>query len=95
MKFIPGDGTTFYTKTTFDMAPNIESAAALRSNGAVHGALGKDAWHVARIDKRLLDKLVKEAGLKWSDKDAVRDLIDKKLHDGTLGKLRVHEGSFR
>lgn len=91
MEFVPGDGDKFFIKNTFDLQPNIDSAAELRSNGAVGT---KDKWHVARIDKRLLDKLVKEAGLKWSDKEAVRDLIDKMLNDGTLSKFRVHEGRF-
>lgn len=94
MKFIPGDGTQFAIKHTFDMQPNLDSVSALKSSGKVNGALGKDAWHVARIDKRMLDKLVKEAGLRWDDTEAVRDLIDRLLNDGTLSKLRVHEGRF-
>ena len=91
MEFLRGDGTKFAIKQTFDMQPNIDSVQTLKSNGQVGTS---DAWHVARIDKRLMDKLIKEAGLKWSDKEAVRDLIDRLLNDGTLSKLRVHEGRF-
>lgn len=91
MEFVRGEGTKFAIKQTFDMQPNIDSAAELRSNGLTGT---KDAWHVARIDKRMMDKLIKEAGLTWSDKEAVRDLIDRLLNDGTLSKLRVHEGRF-
>lgn len=88
-KFIPGDGNQFHIKKTWDMAPNIESAAELRSNGAVGSA---DNWHVARIDKRMMDKLIKDAGLTWDDTEAVEDMLFKLLNDGTLSKLRVHEG---
>lgn len=91
-KFIDLDGSKFAIQHTFDVEPNIESAAELRSNGAIGS---KDNWHVARIDMRLLHKIITEAGIKWSDKEAVRDHVDKLLHDGTLSKLRVHEGSYR
>lgn len=90
-RFIPGEGTKFHIEKKWDMAPNIASAAELRSNGMVGN---QESWHVARIDKRMLDKLIKEAGLTWDDTEAVRDMIDKKLRDGTLAKLRVHEGNF-
>lgn len=89
MKFLDDDGMKFVVQTTFDMQPNIDSAAALRSAGAVGS---KDNWHVARIDQRYLDKLIKDAGLKWSDTEAVEDMLFKLLNDGTLSKLRVKEG---
>lgn len=91
MQFVPLDGTKFAIKTTFDMQPNIDSATALRNAGKTGT---KDAWHVARIDKRMMDKIIKDAGLKWDDVEACRDLIDRMLKDGTLAKLRVHEGSY-
>lgn len=94
MKFIPGDGTKFAIQTSFDAQPNIDSAQALRSNGMVHGAMGPDARHVARIDKRLIHHLCVQEGIKWEDREAVRDMIDRKLQDGTLSQLRVWEGKF-
>lgn len=91
LSYVPGEGSQFYVKTSWDMQPNIDSAAALRSAGLTGD---KEKWHVARIDKRLLHKLITEAGIRWDDTEAVRDHIDKLLNDGTLSKLRVHEGSF-
>lgn len=88
-KFIPGDGSKFHVKKTWDMQPNLDSAAALRSAGAVGSS---DNWHVARIDKRMFDKLIKEAGLTWDDTEAVEDMLFKLLNDGSLAKLRVKEG---
>lgn len=87
--FIQGEGSKFHIKYEWDMQPNIDSAAELRSNGMLGS---KDNWHVARIDKRMMDKLIKEAGLTWDDTEAVRDHIFKLLNDGTLSKLRVKEG---
>ncbi len=94
MRFISGDDTKFAIQTSFDMQPNIDSAQALRSSGLVNGAMGSDARHVARIDKRMIHHLCVQEGIAWGDHEAVRDMIDRKLKDGTLAKLRVWEGSF-
>lgn len=59
-QFIDGEGSKFHVKKTWDMAPNLESAAKLRSAGLTQN---QESWHVARIDKRLIDKMIKEAGL--------------------------------
>lgn len=93
MKFLEGDGDTFYIQNTFDPEPVMERAAALRSAGKTT-AFGGDAWHIADIDIRVMDMIIKEAGLKWNDTEAVQDLIKKKLLDGSLSKFRVHEGTY-
>lgn len=90
-KFIDMDGDKFAIQHTFDMSPNIESAQQLRSNGIMGDS---DRRLVGRIDARLVHKLCSEAGIKWSDKKAVAEHIDKLMNDGTLSKLRVWEGSY-
>lgn len=93
-KFHHGDGGEFYVEKRWDMQPNVEFATALRNGGLVNGLLGSEARHVARIDKRLLDKWISEAGLKPHDTEAIRDMVDKKLMNGEFSKLRVWEGTY-
>lgn len=84
-------GDRIETKTTFDVTPVMEHATALRNAGEV----GKGHWrHVASIDARLITHLAKEAGIKVSDTKAVKDMLKRKLQDGTLSNFRVWEGTF-
>lgn len=85
------DGETLHMKTTFDPTDAIEHATALRNAGAV----GKGHWcHVASLDSRLIDHLLKGAGISPSDTDARNEFLKKKLLDGTLSKFRVYEGTY-
>lgn len=90
-EFIDGEGDTFHVKRTFDVAPVMDSAAALRSAGKTE--LG-ESWHVGRVDARVLSMWIKEAGLEPSDTHAIEDMLKKKLLDGDFSKFRVHEGTF-
>lgn len=51
-------------------------------------------WHVARIPMEVLGLWIKDAGLTWDDKEAVQDMIKKKLLSGEVNKFRPHEGNF-
>lgn len=90
-KFIDLDGSKFAVQHTFDMTPNIESAQQLRSNEIMGDS---ERRLVGRIDARLVHKLISEAGIRWDDKPAVAEHIDKLMNDGTLSKLRVWEGQY-
>ena len=84
-------GDRIETKTTFDATPVMEHATALRNAGAI----GRGHWrHVASVDARLIAHLAKEAGIKMSDTKAVKDMLKRKLQDGTLANFRVWEGKF-
>jgi len=88
-QFIDGEGSLFHVKKTFDVQPAIDSAAALRSAG--NTTMG-DSWHIGRIDARLVDMWLKEAGVLWSDTKAAQEVLRKKLMDGDNSKFRIHGG---
>lgn len=86
------DGKKLIRQKTTDPTAALESAAELRSNGLTH--FGNENWHVGRIDAHVFEKWVKEAGLSFSDRDAIKDLIRKKLLDPDNRAFRVHQGTF-
>jgi len=92
-KIFADDGKIIRQKTT-DPTPVIESAKALRSNDKTTAFGGRDSWHVGRIDAHVLEMWVKEAGLRFDDREAVADLIKRKLLDGDNAAFRVHEGTW-
>ena len=53
-----------------------------------------DSKHVARIDAHVLEKWVKEAGLRFDDREAVRDLIKRKLMDSDNADWRVWQRTY-
>lgn len=86
------DGDKLIRHKQEDVEPVLNRAAELRSNGIT--SLGKENWHVGSIPKIVLENWVKEAGLRFDDREAVADLIKKKLLSGEFDKLRVHGGTF-
>lgn len=80
----------FHKRT--DPTPVLESAAALRANETSLPLA--DSVHVARLDAHVVEMWVKEAGLKWDDRQAVRDLIRRKLMDSDNAAFRVWQGNF-
>ena len=82
---------TFTEIQTHDVNPVLENVAALKSSGIIGS---KDKKHVARIPSALLEVWVKEAGLRFDDHEAVRDLMLKKILSGDYPKLRPWEGTF-
>lgn len=90
-RFFTQDGKLVYHKQT-DPTAALESARLLR--GAPAAAPMADSVHVARLDAHVVEMWVKEAGLKWDDREAVRDLIKRKLMDGDNAAFRVWQGTF-
>lgn len=85
------DGKLIYHKRT-DVAPSLASVRVARDMQAT--APVGDSWHVGRIDAHVLEKWLQEAGVKFHDRSAVREVIRKKLLDGDNAAFRVKEGSF-
>lgn len=86
------DGSKIIRQKTTDPTPALNSAAELRSNDMT--TFGKDNWHVARIDAHVLEGWMKEAGISLHDRDAVKELIRKKLLSSENAGFRVHQGTF-
>ena len=85
------DGNKVYVQRSQECQPILDSAAALRSNGLTGT---NDFWHVGRIPAAILEKWLNEAGIAFSDTEAVKEVIRKKLQSGDFSKLRVDERSW-
>lgn len=90
-RFFTQDGKLVYHKQT-DPTPVLENVKQLR-DASVQAPLS-DSVHVARLDAHVVEMWVKEAGLKWDDRSAVRDLIKRKLLDSDNAAFRVWQGTY-
>tara|TARA_R110000796_G_scaffold28405_2_gene77735 strand:+ start:690 stop:977 length:288 start_codon:yes stop_codon:yes gene_type:complete len=81
----------FVIQTTHSNTPYIEQAKIIRDSGA--GVTG-DNKLVGRIPMHLVNAWLKEAGIKWSDHEAKKDLIRKKMLSGEFDALRVWKGTY-
>lgn len=57
-------------------------------------AVGSDWKHVGEITAPMLHIWLKEAGVAWSDAEAVKEVIKRKLMDGEYSQLRNWEGKW-
>lgn len=85
------DGKLIVQKKTDPNAALLEVKRARELGGQTPMS---DSWHVGRIDTHILEMWVKEAGLRFDDREAVADLIKRKLLDGDNAAWRVKEGNF-
>lgn len=90
-QFIDGEGTTFHVKKTYDVEPVIEAATALRTSGRTR--LGH-MHHVGKVPSFIITEWCKEAGISFSDTQAVKELLMKKLMSNEFAKFRVSEGNY-
>lgn len=90
-KWFSDDSRIIRQKTT-DPTPVLDQAAALRS-AEVKG-FGSENRLVGRIDGHVLEMWLKEAGVRFDDKPAVREVIRKKLLCGENSAFRVWGGTF-
>lgn len=80
-----------YHKQT-DPTPVLENVKALRE--AETALPMADSVHVARLDAHVVEMWAKEAGVRWDDREAMRDLIRRKLMDGDNAAFRVWQGRY-
>lgn len=85
------DGDRVHIERAQNCQAILDSAAELRSNELLGTA---DFRHVGRIPMGLLETWLQEAGVSYSDSEAVKEVIRKKLQSGEFAKLRIHEGSW-
>lgn len=85
------DGNRLLVKQTHDVNPALERAAALRSAGATHS--GENAL-VGVIPAFMLTEWAKEAGVRWDDHEAMRDVLKRKMLSGEFSAFRVWDGKY-
>jgi hypothetical protein len=76
---------------THDLNPAMERAAMLRQSGA--GVLGEKRL-VGTIPFALIETWAKEAGVDIQDREAVREIMHRKIMSGEFQKFRVWEGTY-
>ena len=74
-------------KKTFDASHMLNDAKQARE--LTENSFGSDYKHVGNVDMGLLGVWLKEAGVAWTDTEAVKDVIKKKLMSNEFNALRV------
>tara|TARA_R110000744_G_scaffold366192_1_gene475138 strand:+ start:626 stop:913 length:288 start_codon:yes stop_codon:yes gene_type:complete len=85
------DGDKVHIERAQDCQAILDSAAELRSNGVTGSG---DFRHVGRIPAAVLEMWLNQEGVLFSDTEAVKEVIRKKLQSGDFGKLRVDERTW-
>ena len=79
-------------KRTFDASHMLKDAAQARE--VTKNSFASDYKHVGNVDLALLNVWLKEAGVDWTDTQAVKDVLKRKLMSNEFSALRVWEGSY-
>ena len=80
-------------KKTHDYTPEMHMARVLRET---HGEQQKGNDHklVGTIPMSLIGEWIKEAGIEWTDHQAVQDVVKRKILSGEFDKFRVWKGKY-
>lgn len=79
-------------KKTHDATAALKDAAHARE--VTDNGFGSDYKHVGNVDMAMLGLWLKEAGVAWTDTQAVKDVIKRKLMSNEFRDLRVWEGNY-
>jgi len=85
------EGDKLIERRTFDNNPYLKNVEELRRAGV--GQTGESRL-VGRLPTHIVSQWLKEAGLKWDDHEAVKDLIRTKMLSGDFDKFRVWSGTY-
>jgi len=86
------DDDKLIIKKTHDATNMLEDARYARERAP--NAFASDYKHVGNVDMALVNIWLKEAGVQWSDTQAVKDVIKRKLMSNEYQALRVWEGKW-
>ena len=79
-------------KKTHDASVALKDAAHARE--VTQNGFASDYKHVGNVDMAMLNIWLKEAGVAWTDTQAVKDVIKRKLMSNEFKSLRVWEGRY-
>jgi len=79
-------------KKTHDATAALKDAAHARE--VTDNGFGSDYKHVGNVDMAMLNIWLKEAGVAWTDTQAVKDVLKRKLMSNEFRDLRVWEGNY-
>ena len=78
-------------KQRHDVSQSLRDAQVAKDAGI--GMSGENRL-VGFVDGAVLGAWLKEAGVAWSDTEAAKEVVKKKMMSGEFSKLRVWEGSY-
>lgn len=78
-------------KQRHDVSQALKDAQMARDAGV--GMSGENRL-AGFIEPAVLGQWLKEAGVSWSDTEAAKEVVQKKLISGEFAKFRVWEGDF-
>jgi len=79
-------------KRTHDASHMLKDAQQARE--LTENSFGSDYKLAAVVDMALLNVWLKEAGVAWSDTEAVKEVLNRKLMSNECSALRVWDGAF-
>lgn len=86
------DDDQMIIKRTFSMDETLKDAQYARERSS--NSFGSDYKHIGDIHPAMLTNWLKEAGVAWTDTEAVQEVMKKKLMSGEFAKLRDWEGTY-
>jgi len=86
------EGDQIVIKKTFDADQAKRDAAYARE--VTENSFGSDYKHVGNVDMGMLEIWLKQAGVKWTDTEAVKEVIKSKLMSNEFSALRVWDGKY-
>lgn len=86
------DDDKMIIKKTHDASIALKDAAHARE--VTQNSFGSDYKHVGNVDMAMVNIWLKEAGVAWTDTQAVKDVIKKKLMSNEYSGLRVWDGKW-
>ena len=87
------DDDKIIVKKTHDANVMLDDARYARDKGD-GGGFASDYKHVGNVDMALLNIWLREAGVAWTDTQAVKDVLKRRLMSNEFRSLRVWEGSY-
>lgn len=92
-KFHDNHDGTFVVESIYDNTPHMERLDKLREIDTKDKVVS-DSYLVGSVPLHLFSQWLKEAGVRWDDKQAAQEVLKRKLMSGEFKKLRVWEGTF-
>ena len=86
------DDDKIVIKKTHDATVALKDAAYARE--VTDNGFGSDYKHVGNVDMAMLNIWLREAGVAWTDTQAVKDVLKRKLMSNEFRDLRVWEGRY-
>ena len=76
---------------THDVNPVLNLVKARKSAGMLGDS---EKRHVGTVPFALLETWIREAGVRFDDTEAVKEVLHRKLQSGEFAALRVWEGTY-